>query len=115
MATLISVLIIIICFILALVILVQNPKGGGLDSTFGSASQLGGVQKTTDFLEKATWTMAIAIVVLSLVSASIQPSATEATQQDEFRDEAPAQPLQPDNGGALLPESESPATTPTDS
>lgn len=89
MATIISVLIIIICFVLALIILIQNPKGGGLDSTFGSANQLGGVKKTTDFLDKATWTLAIAVVVLSLVSASFNGSTSAGAIDDEYRDEAP--------------------------
>tara|TARA_B100001142_G_scaffold329684_1_gene393918 strand:- start:2599 stop:2871 length:273 start_codon:yes stop_codon:yes gene_type:complete len=48
---------------------VQNPKGGGLSSTFGGgASQMMGVKKTTDFLEKATWTLAITLISLSLLS-----------------------------------------------
>ncbi len=69
MGTVISVLIAIVCILLVLIILVQNPKGGGLSSGLSSANQIGGVRKTTDFLEKATWTLAIGLVVLSLVSA----------------------------------------------
>lgn len=48
--------------------MVQNPKGGGLSSTFGSSSQMGGVQKTTDFLDKSTWYLAGALIVLILLS-----------------------------------------------
>lgn len=70
MGTVISVLVIIICLVLLLVILVQNPKGG-LASNFSSANQIGGVRRTTDFLEKATWTLGIALVVISIVSASV--------------------------------------------
>ena len=51
--TIFLVLITIVCFLLIVVIMVQNPKGGGLSSTFGSSSQMGGVQKTTDFLDKS--------------------------------------------------------------
>tara|TARA_Y100001934_G_C12140183_1_gene672175 strand:- start:479 stop:760 length:282 start_codon:yes stop_codon:yes gene_type:complete len=52
-----------------LVVLVQNPKGGGLSSTFGGGgNQMMGVKKTTDFLEKATWTLAISLISLSLLS-----------------------------------------------
>jgi len=52
-----------------LVVLVQNPKGGGLSSSFGgSGNQIMGAKKTTDFLEKATWTLAIALISLSLLS-----------------------------------------------
>ena len=46
----------IVCFLLILAIMVQNPKGGGLSSSFGGTQQIGGVQKTTDFLDKSTWT-----------------------------------------------------------
>ena len=69
MGPFIIVLIVIVCILLALVILVQNPKGGGLATGFQGASQIGGVQKTTDFLEKSTWYLAIALFVLCLVSA----------------------------------------------
>ncbi len=62
----------IVCFLLILAIMVQNPKGGGLSSTFGaSTQQLGGVQKTTDFLDKSTWTLGgilIALILLSSIS-----------------------------------------------
>lgn len=66
MVTLISFLIIIAAILLILVVFVQNPKGGGLSSDFGAAQQLGGVQRTSDFIEKATWTLAGVIGVLSL-------------------------------------------------
>ena len=58
---------IIICVLLGLIVLIQNPKGGGLSSNFAGSSQLMGVQKTGDFLEKGTWVLAISIMVLSLV------------------------------------------------
>tara|TARA_B100000959_G_scaffold262014_1_gene300051 strand:+ start:1524 stop:1826 length:303 start_codon:yes stop_codon:yes gene_type:complete len=55
--------------LLVLVVLVQNPKGGGLSSTFGGGSnQIMGAKKTTDFLEKSTWTLAITLISLSLLS-----------------------------------------------
>jgi len=56
--------------LLILVILVQNPKGGGLSSSFGggAGNQVMGAKKTTDFLEKATWILAIALISLSLLS-----------------------------------------------
>jgi preprotein translocase subunit SecG len=75
MATLVSVLIIITCILLSLIVLVQNPKGGGLASGFGGAAQIGGVQKTNDFLEKATWTLAITLVVLSIATAAFNGPA----------------------------------------
>jgi preprotein translocase subunit SecG len=60
------ILAIIVCALLGLIVLIQNPKGGGLSSNFSSSSQLMGVQKTGDFLEKGTWILAIGIMVLAL-------------------------------------------------
>ena len=68
--TVITVLIIIICVLLSLVVLIQNPKGGGLSATFGGVgNQILGARKSTDFIEKATWTLAIALLFFSLMSA----------------------------------------------
>ncbi len=63
-------LIIIVAFLLIVVIMVQNPKGGGLSSSFGGGGtqQLGGVKKTGDFLDKSTWFLATALIILILVS-----------------------------------------------
>lgn len=49
--------------------MVQNPKGGGLSSSIGGSQMLGGVQKTTDFLDKSTWTLATVLIVLILLSS----------------------------------------------
>lgn len=49
--------------------MVQNPKGGGLSSSIGGSQMLGGVQKTTDFLDKSTWTLATVLMVLILLSS----------------------------------------------
>ena len=69
MSALFATLIIICSILLVLIILIQNPKGGGLSSSFGGgASQMMGVKKTNDFLEKATWTLAISLIVLILAS-----------------------------------------------
>jgi preprotein translocase subunit SecG len=61
------VLIILVCIFLGAIVLIQNPKGGGLTSNFSSQSQLMGVQKTGDFLEKGTWILAIAMMVFALI------------------------------------------------
>jgi preprotein translocase subunit SecG len=68
-----SVFILIISALIILVVLVQNSKGGGLASNFSGSNQYMGVRKTADFLEKATWTLAIALLVLSLVSIFVIP------------------------------------------
>ncbi len=64
------ILIIIVSVLLILVIMVQNPKGGGLSSSFGGggSQSLGGVQNTTNFLDKSTWTLSIALFLLILLS-----------------------------------------------
>lgn len=67
--TIFLVLITIVCFLLIIVIMVQNPKGGGLSSSIGGAQMLGGVQKTNDFLDKSTWTLATVLIVLIILSS----------------------------------------------
>ncbi len=64
-----SIMIIICAVLLILVVLVQNSKGGGLASGFGQGNQVMGVKKTADFLEKATWTLAISLVVFCLLAS----------------------------------------------
>lgn len=96
MGILLTILTIIAAILLVIVVLVQNPKGGGLSSSFGSAHQLGGVRKTTDALEKGTWFLAIAIMVLSLVSSigsgtqistpdNVETDTEIKTQTEEFQ------------------------------
>jgi preprotein translocase subunit SecG len=70
----ISVIILICCVLLGIIILIQNPKGGGLSQTFGGANQFMGARKTADFLEKATWILAIALCVLSIISSFSIPN-----------------------------------------
>lgn len=66
-----------------LVVLIQNPKGGGVDSTFGGAqaNQMFGAAKSTDLIEKITWGLAAAIFVLCLVAAIIIGDGSGATEQ----------------------------------
>ena len=68
MYTAIIILILVVCFLLALVVLAQNPKGGGISSQFsaGGAASMMGVKRTGDLLEKLTWGFAIGLVILSL-------------------------------------------------
>ena len=80
MYTIFAILMIITSVLLVLVVLVQNPKGGGLSSSFGggAGNQIMGAKKTTDFLEKATWTLAIVLISLSLLSNFAIPRNTDA-------------------------------------
>lgn len=73
----IMVLIFIVAILLILIVLIQNAKGGGLASNFTGASQIMGVRQTADFLEKATWTLAGALLVLSLLASMSIPRNTE--------------------------------------
>lgn len=67
--TILVILIIIASVALGFFVLIQDSKGGGLASNFASSNQIMGVRKTTDFLEKATWGLAIAILALCLTCA----------------------------------------------
>ncbi len=77
----IVILILIVSVLLAVVVLVQNSKGGGLAANFSAPNQIMGVRKTTDFLEKATWTLAAALVVLSLIATISIHSGKKTVQQ----------------------------------
>jgi preprotein translocase subunit SecG len=69
----VSVIIIIACVIQVMIVLVQNSKGGGLAANFTSAGQSMGIRKTADFLEKSTWTLAAAILILCVVATATIP------------------------------------------
>src|SRR5674536_362320 len=72
----VSVLIIMACVLQILIVLVQNSKGGGLAANFTSAGQSMGIRKTADFLEKSTWTLAAAILILCVVATASIPRGT---------------------------------------
>jgi preprotein translocase subunit SecG len=107
MYTLVTVLILIVCVLLVLIVLVQNSKGGGLASNFQSSTQVSGVRKTADFLEKTTWGLAAALLVLAILCAALIPrnqatggqsmmqdqiqSAIDPTQAPSFPTSAPTQ------------------------
>lgn len=93
-----SIMIIVCAVLLILIVLVQNSKGGGLASGFGQGNQVMGVKKTADFLEKATWTLAIGLVVFCLLASfSIpekkveQPTQQEQPLNNQNNTEAPAE------------------------
>jgi len=78
----ISVLILIASILLILIVLIQNSKGGGLASGFSSSNQIMGVRKTTDFLEKATWSLAGTVIVLSIVITAVIPRSQQVNQSE---------------------------------
>lgn len=101
-------LIVVVAFLLIVVIMVQNPKGGGLSSSFGGGGtkQMGGVKKTTDFLDKSTWVLATLLLVLILISnvtifGGVDAESKLIQGEDQEQTISPAQ--------------EAPATTPATS
>lgn len=80
---LVIALIIITCVLLVLIIMVQNPKGGGLSSAFGGGNQIMGARKTSDFLEKTTWVLAIVLVILALSSVGFANLSTNSQQNTQ--------------------------------
>lgn len=94
MALLLTILISIVCVLLILIILIQKPKGGGLGSSFGGGSSniLGGVQKTNQFLDKATWGLAIALLVLvlstNLGSTGVTQSGQDVQDSEVINDQS---------------------------
>ena len=100
-------LIVIVAVLLILVVLAQNPKGGGLSSQFGGSgtTQLMGVKKTGDLLEKLTWGFAIALLVLSVATNFVQPTEESDVLSSPNLDnvQTPALPpaIQPTDGSDL--------------
>lgn len=84
MAQLITILIILASVLLVLVVFMQNPKGGGLSTDFGAAQQIGGVKQTSDFIEKATWSLAGIIGVLSIIMTLMY--STSSSIPDDVND-----------------------------
>jgi len=105
MYTAVTVLIIIVCVLLVLVVLVQNSKGGGLASGFASSNQVMGVKKTTDFIEKLTWGLALTLVALCLVASFALPNKEARTAGSLMQEQI-------DNGAAGTANQRGPATAP---
>lgn len=85
MYTALSIIIILVCVLLTLVVLIQNPKGGGIASNFSAPNQIMGVKRSSDFIEKATWILAIALIVFSLSSNFLRPSGSAEADAPESR------------------------------
>jgi preprotein translocase subunit SecG len=99
-------IIIFICILLVLIVLVQNPKGGGLASSFSSSNQFMGVKRTADFIEKATWGLAAGLFLLSVL-ATMLPRETEAQRQSKIQDQIDNTAIDPERMPAY-------PTTPTE-
>ena len=82
----IVVIAIVVCLLLGFFILIQNPKGGGISSGFAGSTNIMGVQRTGDFLEKGTWFLAVALMVLViLVNVVIPKNGVVNEKADELQ------------------------------
>ncbi|MBN9313215.1 MAG: preprotein translocase subunit SecG [Chryseobacterium sp. 39-10] len=109
--TLFMVLIMIACVLLIIIIMAQNPKGGGLSGTFGGTSSAQfGVQRTNDFMEKATWTLGAIIIALILLSVILTGKPVQNFQTTPAKKEAPAPQTAPaTNNKTTVPATPAPA------
>lgn len=110
MQTLLIILIILASILLAFLVLIQNPKGGGLASGFAGGANLMGVKRTGDLLEKGTWVLVIAIMVFSMIVNVLGPSSSTGGSglSDQIESSAPAAPMVPPS------DAPTPAVTPQD-
>lgn len=106
MLTFILVIIIVVCLFLTLLVLIQNPKGG-IAANFIAPSQIMGVKRSTDVVEKATWVLAIALISLSLLSNFFRPDAATSETTTSSRIEESIQgvtvPAAPQQAPAAQP------------
>jgi preprotein translocase subunit SecG len=111
----VSVLVITACILQILIVLVQNSKGGGLAANFTSAGQSMGIRKTADFLEKSTWTLAAAILILSVVATATIPRGTTSGRsriQNQIQNAVDPNAVPTLPTAIPAPASTTPATTP---
>lgn len=111
MITLLVILLIIFCVALGLFVLIQNPKGGGL-ATGGSGSNMFGVQRTGDVLEKGTWVLLTLIVIVTLAITTIGKSGVSVSTGSGKADELINKAATPSVIGGAAPTTTAPATTP---
>lgn len=103
-------ILIIASIVLGVIILIQNPKGGGLNSSLGGfGNQLMGVRQTTDILEKGTWVFAAIIGLLCITSTLFIPSSSGVNSGEQLINEAPVgTPLAPKTNTVPLPSNPQP-------
>jgi len=112
MYILLLIFIIIAAILMVGIVLIQESKGGGLASNFASYNQIGGVRKTTDFIEKMTWGLAGTMVVISVLCAYVAP---KSSQKGAIVNEIQAPAVNPNNAqGIEAAPFEAPATEATE-
>ena len=102
MATFLSILIIIVCALLILIVLIQNPKGGGIASNFMSTSQFIGARQQVELIEQITWGFVGGLVVLCIAFAALVGNGTQQTQIQESVVGKSEMPM-PGNSGPTMP------------
>ena len=110
MYTLFVILIVIAAVLMIGIVLIQESKGGGLSTSFAQYNQIGGVRKTTDFIEKATWGLAAAMVIISVICAWVAPTATTDTSVMEGIENPVTNPNNLPGFGASQQKDAAPAT-----
>ena len=93
METIITAVMLLASILLIYVVFIQNPKGGGLSSDFGAAQQIGGVKKTNDFIDKATWSLAGIVAALSII-LTIRMKSAEPVQEQPAEEPTTEQPAE---------------------
>ena len=95
MYSVLVILAVITAVLLTLLVLIQESKGGGLASNFASSNQIMGVRKTTDVVEKATWTLAACLVVFSVACIFFAPTGKDSTNVVTSANPAATAPVAP--------------------
>lgn len=114
MYTLFVILIVVVSILMIAIVLIQESKGGGLSSQFQGGNAIAGVRKTTDIVEKTTWGLAIAMVLISIVCAYTAPRAgvTNSVIERVNTESNTANPNNVQGFGASQSEGTAPAATP---
>ena len=103
----VCIIIIVACIMLTLVVLIQNPKGGGIAANFVAPNQIMGVKRSSDVVEKATWILAATLIILSLGSNFFRPTGEDGgTATPESR-------LKENIEQTVIPSAPAPAPAPT--
>ena len=114
MLLLFGILVILASIILGLIVLVQNPKGGGLSGSFGGVgNQLMGVKQTTDVLEKGTWIFAAIVGILCILSPLFIPNTIGSSKAGSVIENSGSAPAPAQKPATTLPAITPPAATDT--
>ena len=102
----IIILIALASVLMCIIVLIQESKGGGLAAAYSNNNQILGAPKTTNFIEKATWGLAAALIVLSVISVSFLPGSgsNDSVMQQQAIEQAATNP-------GNVPAMEQPAAT----